>query len=147
MKLADAYGYYVRHSTKASDVARQLALAGLAVVWIFKTDQGGGAYAVPHALLWPSVLMMGTLACDLLQYGAAAALWGGYNRLKERQLFEETKTAKTSGATNVPEAKDREFLAPTWLNWPGLAFFWGKLVLVTVGYVLLLRFVISAIHI
>ena len=134
MKLSDAYGYYAARSTKASDVARQLAFAGLAVVWIFKTGDNG-LYSVPHGLVWPTVLMIGTLASDLLQYAVASLLWGTFHRLKERELLKEDRAT----------ANDKEFEASPWINWPGLAFFWVKLFLVSAAYILLIGFLVTAI--
>jgi hypothetical protein len=126
MKLEDAREYYARHSTKASDVGRQLALAGLAVVWIFKTDKDG-VLAVPHELVLPALLMMVGLAADLLQYLSGATVWGIYNRHKER----------------TGTSPDVEFTAPRQLNWPIILFFWMKHAAIVAGYVVLLKFLSS----
>lgn len=69
-----AYTHYVTQSKIASDVARQLALAGFAVLWVFKIDTVAGP-RVPHAYL-PAAISFGlALLLDLLQYGAASAVW------------------------------------------------------------------------
>ena len=118
MTLSDARdGYYV-HSGKASDIARQLAFAGIAIIWIFKKDVNGmptiGSSFIP-ATKWFIV----TLGADLLQYVCAATAWGLFARWKERQPGVDAET---------------EFDAPSWLNWPGNAFFVTKIVCVTVAY-------------
>ena len=63
-----------------------------------------------------------TLALDLLQYVAGTVVWGAYNRWHDREGTD----------------RDAEFLAPRWLNWPALAFFWLKLLGIVAAYVLLL---------
>jgi hypothetical protein len=37
--IADALGYYRAHSTKASDLARQLAFAGFGIVWVLRGNR------------------------------------------------------------------------------------------------------------
>jgi len=38
MKLAQARGHYEYFSGKASDISRQLGFAGIALIWVFKTQ-------------------------------------------------------------------------------------------------------------
>jgi len=125
MKLEDTRQAYYDATGKASDITRQLALAAIAIVWIFKIDQPKGAMAVPHALLWPSVLAIAALSFDLLQYVYRSAAWGIFNRYKELK-------------TNLNE--EAEFEAPTGLNWPSLAFFVLKLIAVGACYVGLFKY-------
>ncbi len=123
MRLEDCREYYYYHSGKASDVARQLGFAGLALIWIFKLQTQPGL-AVPSSLILPAGLIVVTLACDLLQYISGTLAWGIYNRLKEVAGF----------------SQDKEFKAPPQLNWPALVFFWAKLTAIIAAYVLLIRF-------
>jgi hypothetical protein len=167
ISLEDARDYYVRHSTKASDVARQLSLAGLAVVWIFKSDQGGGVYAVPHALMWPSLILVAALFSDLMQYVWGSLVWGAFQRIKEKQILASRalNAQRVAAALNPAEPKpgrpawdklalpeavspapDETFLAPAWFNRPTNVFFWSKLGLVVVAYALLGVFMFSAVH-
>lgn len=126
MRLEDARGIYEARSTKLSDVVRQLALAGIAVVWVFKVGVAGQD-RVPKELVPTAVAMISALAIDALQYAYAAAAWGIFNRVKERS------------GTQV----DQEFTAPPLINWPTLGLFWGKVLVVGLGYVPLLRYLIS----
>lgn len=41
MKLKDAREHYYFYSGKTSDLVRQLGLAGIAVIWLFKSDVQG----------------------------------------------------------------------------------------------------------
>jgi len=126
VRLEDCREAYYSHSTTASEVNRNLAFAALAVVWIFRLEQTAPTL-LPTALIWPTILAVLSLGLDLLQYVTSAAIWGIYTRYKER--------SRISGKT--------EFLAPRQTNWPGLAFFWGKIGSLIIAYVLLLKFLAS----
>lgn len=63
MKLKDALENYYFHSGKTSDLVRQLALAGIAVIWLFKYEVTG-VPKVPAQLLLPLGLIVCGLALD-----------------------------------------------------------------------------------
>ena len=84
MKLKDALDNYYFHSSKASDIVRQLGLAGIAIIWIFKHDVQG-IPKIPHELLLPLELIVLGLTFDLLQYFVAAIIWSNFHRCKERE--------------------------------------------------------------
>ncbi|MBN7796649.1 hypothetical protein [Parahaliea mediterranea] len=130
MDLQTYRGYYEARSATASNVARQSAFAGIALVWIFK-DQVGQEFALPMGLLYPTICMMVGLAADLMQYVVASAIWGFYCRIKEKEFDPDPNP---------------EFRNPNWINWPALGLFWLKLAAVLVGYVLLVKYAIGAIH-
>lgn len=121
MKLAEARDGYQIHSAKASDVARQLAFAGFGVVWVFKPSDGG-IKQIPEALYFAAIFFVLALCCDILQYVCATFTWGVFQRLKECEFLRAGKD------------KTDEFLAPGWINWPALLFFWGKQVMLGIGY-------------
>jgi hypothetical protein len=126
MNLKDAREYYYALSGKASDAARQLAFAGIAVIWVFKADAGPGKLGVPQGLHWAGLCLVVSLALDLLQYAIGSAVWASFHRLQEQK---------------DAIAADTEFEAPRWLNWPALAFFWGKIGAVGIAYILILMHV------
>lgn len=123
MRLSESRDIYNRHTTSLSTASRQLAFAGIAVVWIF-VSKVNGAFVIEEALVWPLFLFVSGLASDLLQYMWASAAWGVYSRRKE---LDESIT------------KDSEFLAPKEINWPTIGFFWVKSALVILGYILLMK--------
>jgi len=127
VNLSDYRAAYYELSGKASDVARQLAFAGIALIWIFH-EAGGNPIAIPHPLVWPAALLISGLACDLLQYVSGALIWGAFHRYQEKRLGVDSK---------------KTLSAPAWFNWPGILFFWGKLALVLAGYFLLLKYVLA----
>ena len=130
MNLADYRASYYEFSGKASDVARQLAFAGIALIWIFH-ETGAGPIVIPKRLIWPAALFICGLGFDLLQYGTGALIWGTFHRHQEKRLGVDSK---------------KSLSAPAWLNWPGIFFFWSKLLLVLGGYALLLGYVLSVLQ-
>ncbi len=128
MKLKDAREYYYFYSGKTSDLVRQLGLAGIAVIWIFKND-AQGVPKIPQPLLPPLILIVTGLALDLLQYAVATSIWGIFHRCKE-----------VSGV-----ADETDFLAPKQFNWPTIVFFFLKATSIIVAYVYLLRHLASII--
>jgi hypothetical protein len=118
----DSRERYYLLSGKTSDIVRQLSFAGLALVWIFKTDNVGTPH-VPKDLSWPTVILVIGLAVDLLHYVAGTAIWGIYSWIK----LDWQKTPP-----------DSPLDAPWWINVPALLFFWAKIILVGCAYVLLI---------
>lgn len=122
MKLSDYRGTYYEFSGKASDCARNLAFAGIALVWIFKTSDSPTP-KIPNEFILPTVFLVLTLAFDLLQYIVATAVWGFFQWNEERKLQD----------INV----DPELGAPRYLKWPQNTFFVFKLCSVFLAYVFL----------
>lgn len=102
-------------------MARQLAFAGIAVIWIFTNNDDSGV-SLPSSLLWPALLFVSALASDFLQYISLSIVWFLFTRHKEKQLGADFEGA---------------FSWSSKLNYPGYAFFWLKCALVLIGYVLL----------
>ena len=123
MKLVKAREDYYYFTGKASEVTRQLGLAGIAVVWIFKLEKSG-ALSLPSQLLPPLIAFVGALALDLLQYVTSALIWGAFTRYNEKM--------------GVKDGGD--VYAPAWFNYPSLLFFWAKVSTAVFGYVLLLLY-------
>src|SRR4030095_14694316 len=80
MTLGDLWSDVRELTGKLSDVTRQAAYAGLAVIWIFKTGDAT-PYHLDRSLIWAGVL----LAFDLAQYACNVALrW--FNARNEEKL-------------------------------------------------------------
>jgi hypothetical protein len=124
MKLSDAREAYHDHTKALSEVNRKIAFAGIALIWIFK-GESGAVQTIPKPLLLPDFLLVVSLACDFGQYVSASLSWGTFHRVMERKL----------------KSKDREFLAPSWLNWPAILFFWGKVIACAFAYVLIINWI------
>jgi hypothetical protein len=115
MKLSKYRETYYEFSGKASDVARQLAFAGIALVWIFRIDSR------------PAPSLPRELALDLLQYALAALIWGTFHRYHEKRLKDKRK--------------DPELTAPPYFNWPAQICFLIKLVSVVIAYILIINYI------
>jgi hypothetical protein len=124
MKLKDSREYYYYYSGKTSDIVRQLGFAGIGVIWLFKYE--GQDHLLPDELLTVGFLIVLSLALDLLQYVVGTAVWGIFNRLKE-------KAGKT---------EDAEFTAPPAINWATIILFWGKVGVMGIAYVALIGFLV-----
>lgn len=74
MKIADAKAAYETLSGKASDIVRQLSLAGIALIWLFRA----GPISSPilqGPLLRGALFIFLALSSDLLQYLVGTATW------------------------------------------------------------------------
>src|SRR3989442_1239067 len=126
MKLSDYRKDYYEFSGKASEVARQLAFAGIAIVWVFTgTEKGLGPRPDTHLVLALALFAL-ALGFDLLHYISATVIWGSFQWREDRKL------------KNPQE--DPHLAAPAYYNYPQLAFFVLKLTTVTVAYVVLIVF-------
>lgn len=74
MILQDYRETFYTFSGKASDLNRQLAFAGIAIIWLFKKDNLAGL-SIPRELLWPGVLIVLSLGLDMLHYVVASVIW------------------------------------------------------------------------
>lgn len=122
MKLKDTLENYYYHSGKTSEIVRQLGFAGIAIVWVFKTEVAGNPTIAPE-LIPAALLVVVGLTLDLLHYVAGSLIWGIYHRIKEDAVTGDT-----------------EFLAPRQINWPVLFFFWSKILAMVAAYGFILRF-------
>ena len=125
--LKDFRDAYHELSGTASEVSRKLGFAGIAVIWIFKADLPGKAYTLAPELYQAGVMIVLSLALDLLQYIFGSLIWGAFWRSKEK-----------GGAT-----ESQEITAPPFFNWPAIACYWGKLIVMVDAYYYLLRFLLG----
>jgi hypothetical protein len=130
MEFKDFRADYYFFTGKASDIARQLALAGLAVVWIFKIQQGV-TVTLPRPLLSPAIMFVGALGLDLLHYVFASMVWGAFTQWHRWQKRQEEDEVQEVG----------------WLNVPAICLYWGKLALVCIGYGYLLDYMRAALNV
>ncbi len=126
MKLKDARENYYDFSKKTSEIVRQLGFAGIALIWIFRAESNG-KQIIPGNLIPAATLIVTGLAFDLLHAVVGTMVWGIYHRHKEKQGTKE----------------QAEFLAPRWINWGTIFFFWAKTIVMVIAYIYLLRFLES----
>lgn len=114
---------------KASDIARQLALTGIVVIWIFKTTIPVIPHPVtviPHALLVSLWFFLMALMFDLLQYLAMGIVWAIFTRRREVEA--------DSSASDTVIRK-----SPPLINLGSWCLFGLKIITLLVGYGLLLH--------
>ena len=128
MKLQDYREDFYTFSGKASDLNRQLAFAGIAIIWLFKKDNLAGL-SIPRELLWPGMLIVTSLALDMIHYVVASVIWRHFYRSKEKAGIGE----------------DKELMHEAYLELPIYLLFAAKIVVVLVAYVLLLNHFYNAI--
>lgn len=130
MKLAAARDIYYYATGQVSQITRQLSLAGIAVVWLFKAGDGT-SFSLPDGLALALVAFIAALLIDLLQYVVTAIIWGSYSWCKEWQFLR----ADIDPASDKPES---DFRPSDFINFPALALLAVKcLALGTGGWFLL----------
>jgi len=121
VKCQEDYDYY---SGKVSEIVRNLGLAGIAIVWIFKNTIDGH-HSVPPELFFPTMLLILGLSADLLQYFVSAKICFFVYRSKEKKGL----------------GKEDPFVFSEKLTWPGFVFYYTKVLLICWAYVLLFMYI------
>ena len=125
MKLNDALENHYVNSSTASQNVRTLAIAAVALVWIFKTEAAQNQLELPAKLIVASFFIIAALACDFLQYLWGSFIWWQVHRQRELEFEGD---------------REREFEISVWVNRPSYFFFWSKMLAVVVGYTFILWF-------
>lgn len=118
--------YRVAHrkfSKSASNAARQLSFAGIALIWIFKVDNGI-SLTVPADLQYPALLLAAALAFDLLHYMIGTLVWYFFYRYHEKRNIKE----------------EEKIDAPVELTIIIDTFFWLKLIFVIAAYIMIVNY-------
>jgi hypothetical protein len=135
VKLTQARQAYYDFSKNLSDINRALGFAGIALIWLFK-QQDPSRISIPRALHLPTILIVISLSLDFLQYAWSTAAWGGFARLKEKEL-------RKRRSRGLEVRDDEDVPAPAWINRPTLAFFWAKFVAMIIAYTAILHFLLE----
>jgi hypothetical protein len=124
MKLSDYKKKSDEYTSKASDIVRQMLLGAIGLVWLFKeTENGIGR--IDKFLFYPLLTVSVGLLFDLLQYVIAGKIWKDFFVMNEKK-FKDSMTP------------DREIKAPRKFNRVIYFFYWGKIVLMAVTYLLII---------
>jgi multisubunit Na+/H+ antiporter MnhB subunit len=105
-----------------SDLVRQFAFAGIAVIWIFKNDKSS-PFLIPTELFNPLLFLVITLVFDLLQYLFPSIIW---------TLFFLYYEKKHNGNTKVKVKANKGLSAPGWIC------YFGKITTLIIAYSLLI---------
>ena len=83
-KLSDYKVTYEEASSKVSDLSRQMAFAGIAIIWIFRqTDQS--VPLICKELIPPLIFFITTLTFDIFQYIYKTIAWYLFFRSREKK--------------------------------------------------------------
>ena len=111
------------YSGTASEIARQLAFAGVAVIWLFRV---GGADAAgvrfEPILLWPLAGFTVALLLDILQYVYSSIAWWIFYLQCESKI-----KAKSL-------AEDALINTPWWVLIANYVCYFGKLIAIIISY-------------
>ncbi len=127
MKLEEYKKDSYEFSSLASNLIRQFAFAGIAIIWIFKFDKPTD-HLIPTELVVPLIYIVISLVFDLLQYLIPALIWS---------LFFIYHEKKNGGKTDV------DVKASGWYSVPGWICFGAKTILLVIGYLKILSFLIN----
>jgi len=84
MKLSSAREAYEVLSAKASEIVRQLSIAGIALIWLFKSGSTTNP-VLERGLLQAALFIFLAITLDFLQYLAGTVIWFMYFRHKEKR--------------------------------------------------------------
>ena len=126
MKLAEYKSDFYHFTGKLSDINRQIAFAGIALIWIFKKTNGT-QITICDELELPAILLAVGLGFDILQYIYQSITWAIFYRYHEK---------KNSNP-------DLDILASPVLNYPSWTFFILKVLSVIVSYVFIVKYLIE----
>lgn len=127
MTLDDLWTDVRELTGKLSDVTRQAAYAGLAVIWIFKTGDAA-QYHLARSLVWAGTLLALVLALDLAQYAASVTLrW---------------RNARREEHARGVDYRGKDLTLPRTLNRIPYTLFALKVALVATGYGVLLVYLL-----
>jgi hypothetical protein len=129
MKLEQYKTESYEFSKLSSDLVRQFAFAGIAIIWIFKFDKPE-KHLIPEQLFLPLLLMVITLAFDLFQYLFPTVIYTIFFLYNEK---------KHKGDTDI------DIKASGWFTTPGWMCFTCKIICLISGYSLIVSFILDKI--
>jgi hypothetical protein len=132
VNIDGAWNEFYAWSGKASDISRQLAFAGIALIWIFKT--GPASLELPPPLVYSAAALMLCLIFDLCQYLANTIIWAIYVPAKEKEFRDAGKPYTD------------EFEHSPIISLAGWVFFGLKIVALAFGQLKLLSFLVGQYH-
>lgn len=134
MPILDKFRQYHYDATaKVSENTRTLALSAIAIVWLFKHDNGG-AYEIPESLLSPLALVIFAMTLDFCQYVYRSIAWHVIFRREEKRLAEQQITEST------------ELYVSPWVNFLAYCFFYAKVFSLAYAYWQLAKYFIRAVN-
>lgn len=123
MNVKEAWDIHRNTYRQASQVNRQLGFVGLAVIWIFKSNE----LNIARELHIPAILIIIGLGCDLIQYFWHSIVWHFSLRRTIRQRMKP----------------DDEFEHSQILNYPAYTLWFLKILCIVVAHICLIKFLLK----
>jgi len=130
MKLSEYKQDFYSFTGKLSDINRQIAFAGIAIIWIFKRTDGTEPI-ICSELVFPAILLALALAADILQYIYQSIAWAIFHRQNEKRKTED----------------DPEVSASPIMNYPSWLLFGLKVLLVIIAYIIIIGFLVIKLNV
>jgi hypothetical protein len=125
-KISEYKEDYYLFTGKLSDINRQIAFAGIAIIWVFKKSENS-QFQIEVDLILPSILIVCSLAFDMFQYIYQSIAWSIFYSHHNRKHKNEDKKIESSERMNYP----------SWI------FFSTKVILVLIAYVKIFMFLLE----
>lgn len=122
-KVREEINYF---SQKTSEASQKLALAGIAIIWLFKSTSGG-INSFHWLLYWSLVFLILTIIIEFIHYLIFAPIWALHYCKNHKKLMKD----------GVADIEDKEVEQPTVKNIVGWVLFALKAIALIVGYVFL----------
>lgn len=128
MKLSEYRKIANEYTAKASEITRQLSLAGIGIIWLFKNSDTS-PHLLDSFLVLPLIFLTIALLTDLLQYVIAGYTWISFFRKEEKKVL-STDT-------------DPDVKAPSIKNKPIYFLFYCKIALMIFSYAFIIVYLIG----
>lgn len=139
MKIKEAREEHAFYSGKLSDILRQLGLAGVAIIWVFRIESPSGN-SIPRGLIPAGWFILLGLTADLLHYTAGTIFWDRFSQKKAEELEDTRHHVTPAGRPFDPEKED--FPPPPWRNKWTRRSFWAKFTLMLLAYIWLVSYLL-----
>ncbi len=122
-KLSKYRDDYYAFTQKLSDINRQIAFAGIAIIWVFK-QTNGNEIIIEQPLIYPLKLIVIALALDMLHYIYQSSIWAIFYSYYKHKYQSEDHELDSSPKLNI-------------IAWALFAF---KVLLVIIAYYYIFEF-------
>jgi hypothetical protein len=123
--IGDVWTYYTDYHKSVNEISRQIAYAGIALIWVFRVT-GPGQVHIPKLLFISGFFLILCLFFDYLQYIVGAITYQIYGTYKEKQV--------TASET---------FQQPDSLLHPMDALFFLKIIAAIIGYIFAMKYLLD----
>jgi hypothetical protein len=128
MKLSKINEAAREYTKLASEIVRQLSLAGIGIIWLFKNSDGSDKLFDP-ILIVPLLLLAFALFCDLIQYIIGGIIWRSFTKNNQH-----LKTIQNPDPEiDIPDSKS----TPTYL------FYAMKIIAMFIAYIFIITHLIK----